>query len=74
MIPAAEGPADEGRAGGIKSPPPPGVVPRFIVPWLPIDGVALKRYPGGVVPKVLLTGVEGPLKGFTEAGEEDKLG
>ena len=45
-----------------------------MVPWLPTDGVALSKYPGGVVPKVLLTGVDGPLKGLTEAGEDDKLG
>lgn len=65
---------DEGRAGGTKN-PPPGVVPRFMVPWLPTEGVALNKYPGGVVPNVLLAGVEGPLKnkGLTEAGDELRL-
>ena len=66
---AAAEPADEGLAGGINRPFPEGVVPKFMVPWLPTDGVALNKYPGGVVPKVLLTGVEGPLNWL--AGDED---
>jgi hypothetical protein len=53
-------PATDDRVGGRRSPPAVFIV--GVLSWLPTDGVALRRYPGGVVPKEWLAGVEVPRK------------